>query len=117
MYCFYITFLLSYACVRQIGFFYTRNREHARGVQGFAWLYFPSPLTIPYVVWYSEEDGGFTLVRTVDNMLLAICFGFALFAGNMGISCFLNLRCYRSEVDKARSDYKRMAFTKTRSLK
>ena len=117
MYCFYITLLLLYACARLFGFFYTKNREHQRGVQGLTWLYFPSPLTIPYVLWYSEEEGGFTVARTVDNMLLAICVGFALFAGNMGVSCLLNLRCYRSEVDKARSDYHKMSFTKTRSFK
>ena len=64
--------------------FMTKNREYKHGVQGVEWLYVPTPLLIYYVWWLDEENGGYEVLRSVDNALLYTCFALAIFAFVMG---------------------------------
>ena len=72
--------------------FYTQNVARKIGVRGIIYLYPPSPIIIPKVLLYSEEDGGYPLMQTIDNSLLALCLGFAIFALITGILVLKNLR-------------------------
>lgn len=55
---------------------------------------------IPKVLLLREEDGGFPLMQTIDNALLAVCLGFAIFAIITGVLVLKNVRNRASQVDK-----------------
>jgi hypothetical protein len=55
---------------------------------------------IPKVLLLREEDGGFPLMQTIDNALLAACLGFAIFAIITGVLVLKNVRNRASQVDK-----------------
>lgn len=69
-------------------------------MQGFTWLYLPSPFVLPYVLFFSEENGGYPLIRTLDNFLFLTCLAFCAFALTMAVGVLENLYKNMSEVDK-----------------
>ena len=103
-FCLYIGLLLLYAIFKLFWLFYTQNAKRGVGVQGFTWLYLPTPFLGPYIFYFSEADGGYPLIRTVDNFLFLICAAFCLFALSMGFGVLNNLYKNKSEVDKLKKD-------------
>ena len=63
------------------------------------WLYPPTTHSLVYI-FVPYHMGGFTILRTVDNILLYICIGFGCFAGYIGGGVFLNVKWRTSEPDK-----------------
>ncbi len=79
--------------------FYTENAIKGVGVQGVTWLYPPTTNSLVYI-FVPNHMGGFTVLRTVDNILLYVCVGFACFAGYIGGGVYLNVKWRTSEPDK-----------------
>ena len=103
-FCLYIGFLLLYGIIKLFWFFYTQNSVRGVGVQGFTWIYVPTPLSFPYIFFFSEDNGGYPLLRTADNYLLLVCLAFCIFALTMGFGVLINLYRNISEIDKVKKD-------------
>ena len=98
-FCCYISLLIFYATCKMVTIFYTVNRERNEGVQGFSWLFFPTPLHIPYIAYYSLEDGGYPIELTIDSYLFIQCIILMLFPAGMAYKVVMNLRNNTSVVD------------------
>ena len=103
-FCLYIGFLLLYGIFKLLWLFYSQNATRGIGVQGITWFYLPTPFIAPYIFYFSEADGGYPVIRTVDNFLFLTCAAFCLFALSMGFGVLVNLYKNKSEVDKIKKD-------------
>ena len=115
-YCMYISGLLFYGAIKSLWLCLTNNPRHGHGIQGFTWLYLPTPFHAPWMFFISVENGGYELLRTVDNFLVIfqICWG--IFAFCIPIEVLKNIRRNTSEVDKLRPGKISKVFVTPRSI-
>ena len=103
-FCLYMGSLLLYAIIKLFWLFYTQNVRRGVGVQGITWFYVPTPFIAPYIFYYSEAEGGYPIIRTLDNFLLLICTAFCLLAFTIALTVLNNLYKNKCEVDKLKKD-------------
>ena len=87
----YLVLMIVYAIIKMLTMCYTQNARLNVGVQGITWLYFPWPTLYLRIFYYSIEEGGYDLLRTIDNFMLLVIFFFGLFALSMLGAFLLNL--------------------------
>ena len=99
-FCFYMFFCLFYATCKLLHFFYTDNVAKKLGVQGITWLFPLTPYHMLYIFYYSEADGGYSTLRTIDNLVFIQCVGFCFFIAKIVWSVLNNLRTRTSAPDQ-----------------
>lgn len=98
-FCCYMFALLFYATCKLLRFFYTDNVTKQLGVQGITWIFPLTPYHLLYVFYYSEAEGGYSALRTIDNLLFIQCVGFCFFCVKIVWSVISNLRTRTSAPD------------------
>ena len=116
-YCVYTSLLLFYAEIKLFQFIYTVNIERNEGVMGLTWLFPPTPFHALYIFWYPLDQGGFHILRTIDNFLVIQVLFIACFTMYMAFMVFNNVRRKTSEVDKLKPGKFTRVFVEPRTTK